>query len=78
MPRYYFDLTENGHVTPDERGLEVDDLKAAERSAQLGLSEMVAGAMPDGEHKVMSLQILDQDGRTPFRVTITMQVDRKA
>lgn len=74
MPRFYFDLIEDGNLTPDDTGVVLDEPDAARREAQRSLAEMVRDAMPDGEHKAMALQIRDEGGQIHLTVTITMQV----
>ena len=74
MPRFYFDLIEDDHLTPDEDGLDLESLEAARLEAQRGLAEMVRGAMPDGDNKMMALKIRNESGQTPLTVMITMTV----
>lgn len=41
MPRYFFDLIDNGHSVPDDEGLEMADLAEARSQASIGLLEFL-------------------------------------
>jgi hypothetical protein len=74
VPRFYFDLIEDGDLSPDDTGIVLDSSDAAQRQAQRSLAEMVKDALPDGEAKAMALQIRDEGGQTHLTVAIRMRV----
>lgn len=40
--RYFFDIRENGELTRDEQGVELESLEAARQEAQRALAEMAS------------------------------------
>jgi hypothetical protein len=72
MPRFYFDLIEDDRLTPDDTGLDLEGLDTARMEAQQGLAEIVRGAVPDGNAKMMACKIRDESGRTLLTLMITM------
>jgi hypothetical protein len=49
MPRFFFDVRENGTFSPDEEGLEFPDLDAAEREAAVAASDIARDRLPNGK-----------------------------
>jgi hypothetical protein len=51
MPRFYFDVVENGEVLHDETGLVLADLEAAKVEARKALGDMMREEIRDGATK---------------------------
>lgn len=63
MPRYFFHLREREDHVPDEEGIELADLDAADRLAVRGTRELLASAVLRGELPLShTLEIADQRG----------------
>jgi hypothetical protein len=56
MPRYFFHIRDGDHVTRDDEGEELPDLKAVEREARLSardiLAECLAGHKQPNDRKI--------------------------
>ena len=67
MPRYCFDLHENGVVHRDEVGVECATLEAAVVQAKRVLPTIAADEIPrDGEHKIYTVVVTDEDGSAVY------------
>jgi uncharacterized protein DUF6894 len=75
MPRYYFDIRDSSGLYPDEEGIELADLKAAELEAALSLAGMVRDAAPRMQHERMSIEVRGDEGPL-FQAAITFDVNR--
>ena len=51
MARYFFDIQDGDHFTPDDTGLELRDLEAAKAEAKKALPDIVKDEMPDGDRR---------------------------
>lgn len=64
MPRFYFDIV-NGHgPIPDDEGLELADLNAAQKEAVMSLVDMVKEMRPTTESHAIEVEVRDEK-RTP-------------
>ncbi|WP_082502839.1 hypothetical protein [Methylobacterium sp. Leaf100] len=67
MPRYHFDIHENGVVERDEVGVECTTLEAAVVQAKRVLPAIAADEVPrDGEHKIYTVVVTDEDGNAVY------------
>jgi hypothetical protein len=57
MPRFYFDLSRDGHFLPDELGLDLPTLAAARKEARVAAAEM-AKEGNGGSHEI-TIEIRD-------------------
>jgi hypothetical protein len=65
MPRFFFDLSEEGALTRDTAGLDFPGLEAALAQAAEGAREIVAhGIMKNQDLSAHAFSIRDEDGRT--------------
>ncbi|WP_418219763.1 DUF6894 family protein [Bradyrhizobium icense] len=65
MPRYSFDIREGGELTPDEQGLELSTLQAAQEEAARALADMALDAVrkwSNGTDHRMAIEVRDDDG----------------
>lgn len=64
MPHYYFDIVDRGKVIPDEEGMQLADLEAAQVEANLSAAGMLDDAIEDGDdisHQI--IKVTDGTGR---------------
>jgi hypothetical protein len=63
MPRYYFNIYEQGRLIPDEEGAEFPTLKAARVEAEASARELLADALKGHvEVNGKRIEIADVDG----------------
>ena len=67
MPRYYFDIRDNGALATDEEGLVLVDLRAAEVEAARSLADMARDMPPGTAHQAIN----DSDADVEFLVVST-------
>ena len=63
MPRYYFNIYEQGRLIPDQEGTEFPTVKAAREEAEASARELLADALR--AHKEVDgkrIEIVDADG----------------
>jgi len=74
MPRFHFDIHENGHLIPDDDGREFVDEDDARKEAVLTGASIARDAFVAGSaHRV----VIDvREGTAPFlKVSITLEVE---
>jgi hypothetical protein len=59
MPRYYFDTHDDGELTPDEDGLEFDDLEAVKLETARALTEIAKDVVPGSTRRVLAITVRD-------------------
>jgi hypothetical protein len=75
MPRFYFDITENGLSARDEDGVVVTDLDDAEREATLAVAEIAGDTATAYRHDLQV--VISDEAHTPVaRVSLTVSRDR--
>jgi hypothetical protein len=76
MPRYYFQVVEDGVVAVDQKGLEIEELDTAELDAAIAMAEMMANrASAEGTHTITVL-ISDETKQVVARVILTRTIER--
>jgi hypothetical protein len=76
VPRFYFDVQENGKFNRDDEGLECRDLKAAERMAAESAASLAKDALPKGRIREIAVEVRDERNRRRLRVTVAMTTER--
>ena len=76
MPRFYFDIREGVRFVPDEEGLEVPDLDAAEREAAEAAAEIGRSLLPVGMARSVTVEVRNEHGQRVVTATVTLAVDR--
>lgn len=63
MPHFYFHIREQGHLIPDEEGMNLRDLKEAKREALESCLDLVRNRV-HGHHRVdgLRIEIVDAGG----------------
>jgi hypothetical protein len=78
VPRFYFDVREDGNVIRDENGLEFGSLEAAEREAVQCAAEIGRDRLPKGDTREISVEVRDEHGERALTVTVSLNVRREA
>ncbi len=76
MPRFYFDVREGPRFTPDEEGLEFEDVDCAEREATIVAAEIGRDRFPRGHAREITVKVRNEQRQRLMTVRIAMQVDR--
>ena len=76
MPRFYFDVREGTSFTPDEEGLQFDNLAAAEREAAVAAAEIGRDHLPKGDSREVMLEVMNEHRERVLTVKVSMEVDR--
>ena len=75
MPRYYFDVTDDGGVHTDDVGLELPSMDAAILEARRALADMTRESLI--EHNPANLRIRIRDGEDgPVNLVVSMTTER--
>lgn len=78
MPRFYFDITDNGRIEIDDEGAEFPDLEVARKDAANSLVEIAKDALPDGDARDFVIDIREGDGPPQITIRISLRVERRA
>jgi hypothetical protein len=62
MKRYFFDMQDGDNFCPDEEGLELPDIEAAQVEAARSLADMVRDKISSQPFCLMAIQVRDNDG----------------
>ena len=80
MPRYYFDIRNEGNLAIDDEGLEFTDSLAVQEEAARSLADMARDELRSGptpsKNRHMAIEVRDDDGPL-FEVKFTFEIDRK-
>ncbi|MEX6509223.1 hypothetical protein [Jiella sp. M17.18] len=74
MPRFFFDINDNGQFSQDEIGVDCDGEEAVRKAAIEALPTLARDVMPDGDHHVISVLVRDAQGTTVLRSSLTLDV----
>ena len=78
MPRFYFDLRENGNFIEDEAGTVLPDIDAAQQEAERGITEMALHKLSDSGLRHMTIDVRRDNGDAVLSVTLTLNVTRSS
>ena len=76
MPRYYFDVHDGTHLTPDDQGLELDSLEQAQKEAVKALPEVARDVLPNGSERTFTITVKDEMKRPVLSAKLALTVDR--
>jgi hypothetical protein len=62
MTRYFFDIREGNKFAPDEEGIELPHVEAAQIEAARSLADLVRDKIDSQPFTFMSIQVRDSDG----------------
>ena len=75
MPRYFFDTYDGERLTPDEEGLEMQDLATAKAEAQRALPDIAREALPDSNHRTFVISVRDEADHVVLRAALSLVVE---
>src|SRR5215210_9102847 len=78
MPRFYFDLRENGTFIEDEEGMSLPDLAAAKYEAAVTAAEIGRDRLPEGALQSVTIDVRDENGDNLLSVTVSLTVAQPA
>ena len=73
MPRYFFDISDGDQTWFDCVGLELADMEAAKLAAVDALPDMARDELPDGEHRVFTVAVRNEEGVIGYRASLTFE-----
>jgi hypothetical protein len=76
MPRFYFDIRDDGSFTPDDEGLEFDSLDAAERAAAEAAAEIGRERLPRNDTRKVTVELRDEHLQLVGTVMVLIEVHR--
>ena len=74
MPRFYFDVRQDGRLTADTEGEELADNAAAEREATLVASHLTKELLSCGRGN-LAVEVRDKIGKPVVRATVSLDVE---
>ena len=75
MPRYFFDITDQGEGGRDDDGSVHESPQAARKEAIGTLAHMAKDELPDGNAHDFTASIRDEDGKVLFRATLLLRAE---
>lgn len=75
MPRYFFDLDDNGELHPDEQGMECRGFAVAKQEAIRALVEMTEDVLPNGDRRLLKIQVRNEAGDLLLQVAMNFEVE---
>jgi hypothetical protein len=73
MPRYFFDIEDNGELTVDDEGLELSSEKAVRDEAIRALPELAKDELPDGAQHSFWVKVRDESGAYIFQASLELK-----
>lgn len=73
MPRYFFDIEDNGHVNLDAEGLEISSEKHVRDEAIRLLPELAGDELPDGPEHFFWVKVRDESGAYIFQASLELR-----
>ncbi|WP_425373693.1 DUF6894 family protein [Lichenihabitans psoromatis] len=72
MPRFYFDINDGAIDIRDDLGTEFVDRDAARLAAIDALPDIARDVMPNGNHRIMTCHVRDDQGRIIFEAKLIL------
>lgn len=76
MTRYFFDLRDGADLFPDEEGVDLGDLRAAEVEAARALGGMVRDLEPNQHGRDMAIEVRTEAGPL-FQAALTFAISAR-
>ena len=74
MPKYYFDIREDSHLTPDTDGLDLPDTASAEREAIDAATLIARDALSSRQTSRIAVEVRD-NGHPVCAVSVSLEVN---
>jgi hypothetical protein len=75
MPRYFFDIYDDGHFASDSTGIELESIEAAKGMAKRTLPDIVKDEFRNGDRRDFIAIVKDEVGQDLLRVTLSLDVE---
>ena len=76
MARYFFDVDDGEHLTPDIDGQEMESLQAAQSEAIALLPDIARLVLPDGDRRTIVLVLRTHADGILLKATLSLSVER--
>jgi hypothetical protein len=76
MPSFYFDVREGDRFIPDDEGMKLPDLDAAEREAAEAAASIGRERLPKREARDVTIEVRDEHKQRVCTVTVAMMIER--
>jgi hypothetical protein len=76
MPRFYFDVRDDGSFTSDDEGREIDTLDAAELAAAEAAAEIGRDRLPMSDVRKVTVEMRDEHRQLVGTVMVLIEVHR--
>ncbi len=76
MSRYYFDVREGEKFTPDDLGLEIASLYAAEHEAACAAAEIGRDRLPKGDAREVTVEVKNEHHQRVLTIKASIEIDR--
>ncbi len=76
MPLYYFDVREDVRFVPDDEGMELPDLDAAETEAAEAAALITRDAIRKRTARSVTVEVRDDEGQRVITVVVALAIDR--
>jgi hypothetical protein len=76
MPRFYFDVRDDGSFTSDDEGREIDTLDAAELAAAEAAAEIGRDRLPMSDVRKVTVEMRDDHRQLVGTVMVLIEVHR--
>lgn len=74
MPRFYFNVSQGPKIIPDDEGLELDSLDAAEQEAMQALIQLGRDWLPRARE--VRIQVRDEQHQQVLALSVAIRVER--
>jgi hypothetical protein len=76
MPRYYFDVWDDDDLTPDDTGLELDDLEAAKKVTAKRMADLAKDKIADSIRRVLAIEVRDEANRSLLEARLVFEMEQ--
>jgi hypothetical protein len=76
MPLYFFDFNDDDELAPrapDTMGTDLPSLASVPGEAVAVLANIAKDRLPDGDHRVFSASVRNEEGRVIFTASLTLK-----
>jgi hypothetical protein len=77
MPRFFFDVVDNGKRYPDVDGTVLADLEHAREEALETLGQIAKDELPDGDQRELAIDVRTDAGQILLTASLSLLVQRR-